>query len=838
MSDRSLLVAAMMNLRYAIRQLRKAPVFTSVAVITLALGVGANTAIFTLLDQALLRTLPISHPEQLVRLRYSGARLGSINYYGGDQYDYFSYPSYRELRDQNSVFAGLLANSEAQVGVQWKNQPELADSELVSGNYFGVLGVQPAIGRLLLPADDGVQNGNPVVALSFSYWTERFNSDPGVVGKALEVNGHPFTVVGVIQPGFRSAIAGYAPKLFFPLSTTSLVNPQAADLNDFRYQWLTIEGRLKSGESRQRAEAGLTPLWQALRSEQLSKSDDSERLVRRPLAQDSKLLVVDNSRGFSPLRDQIRVPLLIVASMVGLVLLMATVNISSLLLVRAAGRVREISVRYSLGATRWQVTRQMLTEGLLLGVLGSSLGLALAPMVSSALAWRLAGNATGSAPFSSQPDHRILLFNFGIGLLAAVLFSLAPALRFLHPDLVGWLKQQTATASGAPVRFRRLSVAVQIGLSLLLLIGAGLFVQTLRNLKKVDLGFASDHLLSFGIDPQLAGYKTEQVGALHRRILSTLTALPGARSAGGTTDPELMGMESRTGVTVPGGSEPIPVEAPSITPGYFSTVGIPVLAGRDFSDQDGPGKPQVVLVNARFAKLHFGTPQNAIGKLLQHGNNAGKSDLEIVGVVGDSKHVDMRTEVKETLYRDVYQQANPGFLQLYVRTWQAPDAAKNDIRKAMRQLDPNLVVDTLRTMDEQMAESTSNERLVALLAVSFGALAVLMAGIGLYGVLAYATAQRTREIGIRMAMGAERGAVMRLVLSDVLWLAGISMAITLPVAMLASRAVRSQLYNVSPADPLVMASGVLLVTVVIFVSALLPARRASRVEPMQALRTE
>ncbi len=830
----------MQEIRYAVRQLRKAPVFTAVAELTLALGIGANTAIFTLLDQALIRSLPVSHPEQLVRLQFTGLHAGNINFYGGDDHDYFSYPMYRELRDKNVAFVGLIANSEAQVGVNWKNQAELADCELVSGNYFDLLGVRPAAGRLLVPADD-MPNGNAVVALSFAYWQRRFNADASVVGQPLMVNGHPFTVVGVAPPSFRSAITGYAPPLFFPLNAKPLVIPDGPhDLNDIHSAWLTIEARMKPGESRAQAEASLQPLWRRLRAEQLAQTDEAEQLVRRGFLADSKLLVVDNSRGFSPLRDQIRVPLLIVMGMVGLVLLMACVNVSSLMLVRAAGRVREMAVRYSLGATRWQIASQLLTEGLLLGALGSICGLIFAPMVTASLAHRLADDPTGDLPFTTHPDHRVLLFNFAVALVVALLFSLAPALRFLHPDLAGALKQQSATASGESLRVRQLWVGLQIGLSLILLIGAGLFVETLRNLKSVDLGFASDQLLSFGVDPPAAGYQPDQSKTLHQRILRALEALPGTRSVAGNTDPELTGMESRTGVTLAGSSstEPILVEGPWVTPRYFATTGIPLLAGRDFSDQDVLGKPPVVMVNERFARLHFGSAQNAVGKFLEHGNQQGKSNYEIVGVVGDTRHVDMRTEVRETLYRAEYQYPRPGFLQYYIRTWQSPDAAKNGVREAMRRIDPNLVVDGLRTMNEQIDQSTANDRLIAMLAVSFGVLATLMAAIGLYGVLAYSTAQRTREIGIRMALGAQRSAVMRLVLADVLWLAGISIAITVPVALLASHAVRSQLYNVSPADPLVIVSGVLLVSLVVMASASLPARRAAKVEPMQALRTE
>ncbi len=558
------------------------------------------------------------------------------------------------------------------------------------------------------------------------------------------------------------------------------------------------------------------------------------------LGQGSKLLLLDNSRGFSPLRDQIRVPLLIVMSMVGVVLLMACVNVSSLLLVRAAGRVREMSVRYSLGAGRWQIVRQLLTEGLLLGLIGSIIGVLLAPLLSSVLARRFVGDPTAELPFSTHPDQRILLFTFVLTLLVSLLFSLAPALRFLCPDLVNSLKQQVGTASGGSIRFRRGLVGLQIGLSLLLLIGAGLFVRTLRNLRDVNVGFATDHLVSFDIDPPIAGYKVDQVSPLQQRILASLAALPGTRSVGATTDPELMGLASRTGVTLPGdaSAEPILVEGPWITPGYLRTIGVPLLAGRDFTDQDLPNKPKVVIVNARFARRHFGSAQNAIGKLLQHGNKQGKSDLLIVGVAGDMLHVDMRSDVQETLYRAAYQLPDPGFLQYYVRTWQSPETTKTSIRTAMHQIDSKLVVDGLKTMDEQVSESTANDQLMAILAVSFGFLATIMTAIGLYGVLAYSTAQRTQEIGIRMALGARRETVVRLVLSDVLWLTGISVVVTLPVAVIMSRALRSQLYNVSPADPLVMASAVLLVALVVASAALLPARRAASVEPMQALRTE
>jgi len=568
-------------------------------------------------------------------------------------------------------------------------------------------------------------------------------------------------------------------------------------------------------------------------------------LFARHFVQESRLQVLDERRGFSPLRDQIQAPLLIVMAMVGLVALMACVNVSSLLLVRAAARVKEMSVRYAMGAGRWQIVRQLLIEGLTLGLLGGALGLAITPPLSAFLTRRIVGDAATELPFSSRPDMRILLFTFGLAFLVSVLFSLAPALRFLRPDLVNSLKQQTTTGSGGHLRFRRVSVAVQIGLSLLLLVGAGLFVQTLRNLKSLNVGFTTDHLVTFGIDPTLAGYDPKQALQVQKQLLEELTAQPGVRSVAGTDDPMLAGDDERSNISLASrGNKPdddIHVEWSNITPGYFTTMNIPLLAGRVFTDQDDNGKAKVAVVNAALARKYFREPKNAVGQLMERGSGSdNKFDIEIVGVVGDTKHFDMRSEIDPTVYRPYYQDERPeaGFMQYYVRTWQAPEAAETTIRHAVQQTSPKLVIDTMRTMDEQIADNISNDRLVAMLAVSFGVLATLLAAIGLYGVLAYVTAQRTREIGIRMALGAQRFAVMRLVLADVLWLAGIAIVVTLPLAVLLSRTVRSQLYGVSPADPTVLVAGTLMIAVVAMLSALLPARRAATVEPMKALRTE
>jgi predicted permease len=454
----------------------------------------------------------------------------------------------------------------------------------------------------------------------------------------------------------------------------------------------------------------------------------------------------------------------------------------------------------------------------------------------------LLGSSNTELPFNPTPDVRILLFAFVLAFLVSLAFSLAPALHFVNPDLVGALKQQTLTSSGAKLRFRRVLVGVQIGLSLLLLIGAGLFVRTLRNLQTVDLGFTSDHLLGFNVNPRLAGYQPDQVNALTKRVLESLAALPGVRSVGATDDPDLSGEDDNGNIRIVGYNEKegedMQAEQPWVTSQYFTTMQVPLLAGRVFADDDIVGKDNVAIVNASFAQHYFGSPQAALGHFVNFGSVQEPVNTTIVGVVGDTKHAGVRAPIRRTVYRAIFQSPQPNFITFVMRTSQPPDSAQTTVHAAMQQLDTNLAIGKLRTMDDLIADNLSSERLVALLSISFGVLAILLAAIGLYGVLAYSTAQRTREIGIRMALGARRPSIVRLVLVDVLWLAGISVAITIPLSLLFTRAIRSQLFGVSPFDPLTLAAGTLLVAVVALLAASLPARRAASIEPMKALRSE
>jgi putative ABC transport system permease protein len=830
------------DIRYARRQFFKKLGFSLIAVITLALGIGANTAIYSLLDQALLRRLPVQNPEQLVMLRYSGSNSGRMSSYGGDGKNYFSYPLYRDIRDRNSVFSGVIATDAVQVGVQWQNRPEVVAGELVSGNYFEVLGVRPAAGRLFVSSDDQVQNANPLIVLSFGYWERAFAADPKIVGQSVLINGHPFQVIGVAQPGFHSVVAGQTPDVFAPMMMKPQITPEWNDLDNRRSAWLNIIARLKPGIPATQAEAAVNPLWYSIRADELKQFGKSSESYRQSFLEQSHLFLLDASKGFSPLRDSMRTPLLILMGMVVLVALMACVNVGSLLLVRAASRVREMSVRYAMGAERARILRQLLIEGLMLGLSGGLLGILVAPQISTFLAKQLTGTVTGEIPFSPTLDLKVLSFNFALAVVVSIVFSLAPAIQFWRPDLMSTLKQQVVTAGG-PLRFRRLSVAVQIGLSLLLLVGAGLFVRTLRNLQNVDLGFVPDHVLTFSIDPRLAGYTTEQAPVLYQRILDQLQGIPGIRSVGATSVAEMTDSASSSNITVAGykekPDEDMNVNEARITPGYFSSLNIRFIAGRGITESEVAGGTSVAVVNETFAKYFFQDPSRAVGSYFGWGGgNATKTEIQIVGVVRDAKHRTVRGDVERTAFVPYIQDHRAEAMTFYLRTAQLPEDAQNTIRTVMQKVDSKLVLNNFYPMDEQIDMSLGVERMVALLSTGFAVLAMFMTAVGLYGVLAYSTAQRTREIGVRIALGASRGSVLKMVLMEVLRLAGAGVLVALPVTLLLTRTLGSQLYGISDSDPWTIFVVTLLLAAVAMFAAWLPARRAARVDPMVALRYE
>ncbi len=833
------------DVRYGFRRLRKSPVFTGVAVVTLALGIGANTAIYTLLDQALLRSLPVKDPSQLVLLRHTGRDPG---YSRTSTFDdlFYSYPMYRDLHDRNSVFSGVIATFwPAQVGVQWHNQPELADAELVSGNYFDVLGVQAAAGRLLVPADDVAQEAHPVAVLGFEYWMRRFGADAHIINQSISINGHPFTVIGVTAPGFHSVVSQSDPALFVPMMMKPEITPGWNDLEERQSYWLNIIARLKPGLTAAQAQAGMDPLWHSIRAEELKLHGHSSQRFRDAFLTNSHLFLINGAKGV-PRSGGTPTTLLVIMGMAALMALMACTNVGSLLLVRVAARTRETAVRYALGSSRARLITQLFAEGIQLGLAGGILGIALAPQISKLLIRMIWSAGSGETPFTASPDLRVLAFNFAVAFVVSVLFTLAPALQFWRPNAIDALKQQSSSIRGGALRLRRASVIAQIGVSLLLLTGAGLFVRTLHNLKLVDVGFSTDHLLTFSIDPRLAGYRPDQTIGLYQQILDRLAGLPGVRSAAATSDPELGNNNNTTNITVagyqPSENEDMNVEHSQVSAGYLTTMEMPLLAGREINDQDRAGSQKVAVVNESFAKHYFGQPQNAIGHYFCFGAGDVKPDTEIVGVVGDVKHTSVRGDIRRAVFTPYLQ----GFdlitasfgMTFYARTWQSPSSAEASIRGAMTQLEAKLVLNDFRTMQGQVETNLGDERVIAYLATAFGLLAALMAAIGIYGVLAYSVAQRTPEIGVRVAMGATQATLVRMVLRDVLILAGIGIAAAIPFSLLLAHAARTQLFGVSQSDPLTLMCVSLTVLVVAVAASAIPAYRATRVDPMVALRYE
>ncbi|MGA9720575.1 MAG: ABC transporter permease [Acidobacteriaceae bacterium] len=836
------------DLRFTLRQFRKAPVFTITILAVLALGVGATTAIFGLFDQVLLRTLPVSHPEELVRVQaHTESFSGSFSARGGDLDEYTSYPAYRYLRDNTAaIFSGIIAtNPENTVGVAWHDRSDLANAELVSGNYFQVLGVPAIVGRTILPSDDVVKLGSPVAVLSYGYWQRRFGGDPRVVGEALRINGHAFTILGVAPQHFHSVNGGEPSDLFVPMMMRPVIHPGNADpdypglddLDRYNSVWLNMVARLKPGVTMAQATAALQPIWHAERIIDFAYQKNQSPLNRTRYIDHARVKLLSGATGFSPLRDTLETPMKVLMGMGALVLLMACANVAGLLLVRAAGRVREMSVRYALGAKRQRIVQHLLMEGLLLGLVGGALGLLLAQPVAELLIRRIQGLNTGDAPYSSHIDLRVLLIALAITLATSLLFSLAPALQFWRPNLMPALKQQTGTSSGRALLLRRFSVAVQIALSVLLLAAAGLFLRTVNNLRGENLGFRPEHLVEFTVDPRLAGYSDDQITALDKRILATMHALPGVKSVSASDDPEIAGNDERTTVDVPGYKAvdrgDTNVEWSGVMPGYLETIGAPLVAGRGIADGDRRGTQSVAVISESAAKRYFGSPQNALGRSF----TAHRISYSVVGVFGEIRHVDLRQTIRPRVLHS-YLQEDPHQLTFVLRTAAAPAPMIETVRAAMQQVDSKLAIDPLITMDIQLDQSMAQERTLALLASAFGILAALMSAVGLYGVLAFDILQRTREIGVRMALGASRPVVARLLLVETLRLAGISIAFAVPMAWGLAHLVRSLLFGVTMADPLTYFAAAMLVGLVALAAASIPTWRAASIEPMRALRYE
>ena len=826
------------DLRYSVRGLAQSPVFTAVALLSIALGIGANTAVFSLMDQALLRSLPVKHPEQLVLFTCHGARSGWIDTSYGSDYT-FSFPMYRDFRDGTSVFDGVIARFPVRMSMSWRGQTERIFGDLVTGNYFEVLGVHAAIGRTLTKDDDRTPDAHPLVVLSYGYWKRRFGSDPAILNQVINLNNHPMTVVGVVQAGFHGVGTGEAPDVYVPMMMRAEMSPGHKDLGVRRALWLNIFARLKPGVSALQAEAAVNAFWRPI-LEMEAKEIKDMRPASRARFVNARLSLLPGNKGISGAPREFGMGLKLLMGMVGLLLLIACANVANLMIARATARQKEIGIRLALGAGRFRIIRQLLVESLAISIAGGLLGLVVAEWTGDALL-RFLPPDPATQGITSQPDARVLLFAFGLSVLTGIFFGLAPAFQTRRDDVAVTLREQASNLMGglSHLRFRKTLVISQVALSLLLLVGAGLFARSLYNIKNIDPGFHTGHLISFAIQPSLNGYDAARIRTLFRQLQDNIAALPGVRSVTMATEPLLSGDQDMSSIEVEGYTakedESNAIDENHVGPGYFAAMGIPLLAGRDFTKSDDANAPKVAVINGAFARYFFGV-ENPIGRRLRLGSDKQRS-IEIVGVVKESKHSDLREKPVRFMYFP-YTQGSAGGITFYVRTTQEPAALAAMLRQQVQRLDPNLPIFGVKTMEQQIDESIFTDRLVAALSIAFGALATLLAAIGLYGVMAYMVVRRTREIGIRVALGAMPREVLSLVMREVAMLAAVGIVIALAASLALGRVIGSQLFGVSGRDPLVMIAATLLLAGVAAIAGFIPAARAARVDPLVALRYE
>jgi predicted permease len=828
------------DIRFGLRTLGKNPGFTIVAILTLALGIGANAAIFSLTDQVLLRLLPVERPGELVVLTSPGVNHGRVrsDIEGGPS---FSYPLYKDLRDRNEVFAGLLASFYVQVNVAAQDQSQLADGVLVSGNYFQVLGVRPFLGRVFNAQDETAPSANPVTVLSYGYWTRHFGSDPNILNKQLAVNGNSLTVVGVARPGFTGVQVGLVPDVYIPITMKAQMTPNWDGLADRNDHWVTMLGRLKPGMSESKAQAGLAPLYRALMEGDATtlklSTRDRQEFVNRKLVLDA------GSHGRPILQHDTKQPLLVLMAMVGVVLLIACANLAGLLIARGEGRQREIALRLALGAGRMRLVRQLMTESLILAIAGGAAGLALASWTLNVIVNSIP-EKQGAAGLTAQLDYRVLLFACVVSLVTGVLFGLAPAIRATRTDLQSVLKDHGVNVSGgkANVRVRESLMVSQIALTAVLLAAAGLFAHSLLNLKTQDLGVRPDHVLEFSISPELNRYTPPQTIALADRIRTSMEQLPGVRCASASELPMLADSNSSSNITVQGydaqEDEDMDVGQNWVGPNFLATMGIPLLNGREFTDADSSVSPKVAIVNEAMARRFF-AGRNPIGMHFGFGRGKDtKIDTEIVGIVKDSKNTDVKTAAGPFVFLPYAQSAHAGNATFYARTNQDPVALTATVRNMVQGFDSNLPVYGVKTLTAQVDEIMFTDRLVTIFSLCLGLLASLLAAVGLYGVMAYVVARRTREIGIRMALGATQRHVAWMILREIIGMLGAGLCIGLVAAYGIAKVVQSLLFGVRADDPVVFVIAAGLLVAVALLAGWLPSRKAANVDPMVALRYE
>jgi predicted permease len=828
------------NIRLAFRHLLKSPFVTSIAIASLALGIGANAAIFSMVDQILLRPLPVVQPSRLVNFKAPGPNPGSQSCSMiGECDEVFSYPMFLDLQREQTVFTDIAAHVGFGANISAQGRTMSSEGLLVSGSYFPVLGLVPALGRLIGPDDARVPGDARVAVLAYDYWRGALGGDPAVVGKTIIVNGQSLEVIGVAPRGFQSTSVGLVPRVFVPITLRGTMLPGWKGFENRRSYWAYLFGRLKPGVSIEQASASLNTQYHAIIQNveaalQQGMSDKTMAEFRS-----KPVVLVPGSLGQSSVRGEARTPLLMLFGVTLLVLLIACANISNLLLARGAARSGEMSVRLALGGSRWQLVSQLLTESLLLGILGGLAGLGVAALTLRGMsAWM---PSMASDTFSPHLDPTILGFTALLALVTAVLFGLFPALHGTRPDLITAIREQGGQPTGgrAAARWRSALATAQIGLALALLASAGLFTKSLANISHLDLGVKVDSVITFGVSPELNGYTPEQSLVFFRRLEDALAETPGVASVSGAMVALMAGNNWGNDVGVEGFPKGPDVDDNSrfnaVGPDYFATVGMPILIGREFTRSDIAGAPKVAIVNQAFARK-FKLGANPVGRRMDQGNDS--LDMEIVGLVQDAKYSDVKRDVPPVFFIPYAQGRRVGSLSYYVKARGNPQALLPVVSRVVKGLDENLPIEDLRTMPEQVRENVFLDRFVTFFSATFALLATLLAAIGLYGVLAYTVAQRTREIGVRMALGADPGRVRSMVLLQVGRMTAIGGVFGLVAAALIGRVAESLLFRLKGWDPGVLLLAALVLTLVALCAGLVPAYRASRLDPVRALRYE
>lgn len=830
------------DFRYAIRTLLRSPGFTAAAVLSLALGIGANAAIFSLFDQVLLRLLPVREPERLVLLDWEGSALAD----GWGSGNLMSYPICRDLQEQTAFFDGVFCRHPTTVMFSTGQQHRPIAAEIVSGSYFRVLGVRPELGRLIDDSDDTTPGAHPVIVLSHDYWRNSLGGARDIVGRKVLVNSHPMVVIGVAASAFRGVDLGEVPALWVPAMMKRVVTPDWDRLLDRRTRWMHVFGRLKHGVSAEKARTGLQPWFKSMLDADTRREGFPPATAEQRRAFLASIIdVIPAAQGRSDLRTKLNKPLWVLMAGTMLLLVLACVNVTNLMLARGAARSREVTTRIALGASSGRITSQLLIDALTIAVVGGLLGLALAPAMAEALLSFLRPSIAG-IDLSSRIDHRVFLFAFLTSTIAGCLCGLVPALQVRRISLISTLKDRANLAASGGIPLRKALVVCQMAFTLILLVGAGLFVRTLAQLHVKGPGFDTSSLLMFSVDPRRTGYTDSSTRQLIRELLPKLRQVPGVESVAVASHDLLQGGSWNTNLTIQLNGRTVTdraVHCMRISPGFFTTLGTSVIAGRDFSEHDArepvegeSSGPQSGIVNERFVRRYFGN-RNPIGYRVGFGNRPDTvTDVEIVGVVRDFSYRNLREETEQAFFPFWEAPVSGGVFYLSVRG--KPESAFASVRRAVEQRDPALPLVSLRTVEAQISRSLTTERMLATLSGGFGVTALLLSIVGLYGVMSFTATRRTQEIGIRLALGATRSTAVWLIVRDALFMILAGTAIALPCVWALGHLIESQLFGVRAADGTTIAAATSLLAAVALAAAVLPAWRAASVSPTEALRFE